>query len=441
MNRGWLVTLGCLPLVGGCTAPAGTEWDAQLLTHVESIKAVDNHAHVVAPAPGQDKGYDQLRCDALPPARSLPPANFRFGPEAPAAWKALFGFSGDAPSPEVLKALETRKEATRKEHGDKYHDWVLEQAGIDIVLANRVAMAPSLGARFRWVPYADALLFPLDNSAGKARNPDREALFGMAEDLQKQYLQATGLSALPPTMDEYLGKVVLPTLERQRKEGAVAIKFEAAYLRSLDFQPAEKRGASLVYSRFARGGVPGADEYRLLQDFLFGTIAAEAGRLGLAVHIHTGLGCGEYFFDDGADPFLLSPVLNDPRLRATNFVLLHGGAPNERHIASLILKPNVYADLSVQELLYSPAELARTLRPWLEMMPERVLFGTDAGPFSPGVDWEETTWIGSHQARRALATALSGMVKDGVITRDRAKEIANAVLRGNALALYHLADS
>jgi len=33
--------------------------------------------------------------------------------------------------------------------------------------------APDLpGERFKWVPYADALIFPLDNSAAKAVNRD-----------------------------------------------------------------------------------------------------------------------------------------------------------------------------------------------------------------------------------------------------------------------------
>jgi hypothetical protein len=66
------------------------------------------------------------------------------------------------------------------------------------------------------------------------------------------------------------------------------------------------------------------------------------------------------------------------------------------------------------------------------------MFGTDAGPFAPGLEWEETTIIGTQHARRALAIVLSEMVRDGTITRDRAKEIATLVLRGNAAKLYGL---
>ena len=158
----------------------------------------------------------------------------------------------------------------------------------------------------------------------------------------------------------------------------------------------------------------------------------------MAVHIHTGSGCGEFFDDSGAGATLLSPMLNDPELRDTRFVLLHGNRPRERDIAVLIAKPNVYADMSVLEFFLSPRELAQVLRPWLESMPERVMFGTDAGPFGPGMDWEETTVMGAQQFRKALALALTLMVSDGVVTKARALQIADGVLRGNAAALYGL---
>ena len=276
---------------------------------------------------------------------------------------------------------------TREKEG--YFPWVLDRAGLDIVLANRVSMVPGLPAtRFRWVPYDDALLFPLDNSVGKARSLDRNAFFLREEQLFASYLKDAGLSERPDTLDRYMD-FVRATLRRQKNGGAVAIKFEVAYLRSLDFAPADSVAAAAAY---AGRGVPMAADYKTLQDYLFRHIALEAGRLGLAVHIHTGSGCGDYFDVAGAQPLLLSSMLNDAELRQTRFVLLHGGSPFERTISALLLKPNVYVDTSVLSLMWTPAELSRTLRPWLETMPERVMFGTDAGPWGPGVGWEESTW-------------------------------------------------
>jgi predicted TIM-barrel fold metal-dependent hydrolase len=246
------------------------------------------------------------------------------------------------------------------------------------------------------------------------------------------------LKAVPATLDEYVAKVVRPTLERQKQTGAVAIKFEVAYLRAVDFAPAVHDAAASVYQRAVGGPTPSATDYKVLQDYLFHEVAAEAGKLKLAVHIHTGLGCGQFFNDPGSDPMLLTQAFNDPSLRGTNFVMLHGGSPFNRHVTSLIVKPNVYVDTSVLEMIFSPSELAHIMRPWLEMMPERVLYGSDSGNFGPGMEWQETNWLATHQFRKALSMVLSDMVSDGTITLPRAKEIAERVLRGNAEELYQL---
>jgi len=137
----------------------------------------------------------------------------------------------------------------------------------------------------------------------------------------------SGLSALPATLDDYLARVVAPTLERQKKDGAVAIKFEAAYLRSLNFGEPNRAEAEQAYAHYAEGGTPPKSDYLALQDVLFREIARAAGRMGLAVHIHTGAGCGGYFDIAGSNPELLDSVLDDPTLRQTKFVLLHGGSP------------------------------------------------------------------------------------------------------------------
>jgi predicted TIM-barrel fold metal-dependent hydrolase len=134
-------------------------------------------------------------------------------------------------------------------------------------------------------------------------------------------------------------------------------------------------------------------------------------------------------------------VLNDSRLRNTTFVLLHGGAgPFSREVSILLMKPNVYTDLSEQTWLESPRRLAESLRDWLELYPEKVLFGTDLFPGSGAYDWEEIGWQTSETGRQALGIALTGMLLDSEITVRRANEIARMVLRDNAVKLYHLPE-
>jgi uncharacterized protein len=52
--------------------------------------------------------------------------------------------------------------------------------------------------------------------------------------------------------------------------------------------------------------------------------------------------------------------------------------------------------------------------------------------------WEEAGYIGATTGRQALGIALTGMVRDGEITKARAMELARMVMRDNARALYKL---
>jgi uncharacterized protein len=158
----------------------------------------------------------------------------------------------------------------------------------------------------------------------------------------------------------------------------------------------------------------------------------------MAVHFHVAAGAGSYFNVSGTNPLLLEPLLNDPGLRKTNFVMLHGGWPFTREVAALLQKPNAYADFSAQTYSDYPGEVARTIRLWLEHVPEKVLFATDAYPYSPESGWEETGYIAATTGREALGIALTGMLRDGEIERARAVELARMVLRDNARALYQL---
>src|SRR5256886_8120574 len=211
---------------------------------------------------------------------------------------------------------------------------------------------------------------------------------------------------------------------------------EAAYLRKLDFDDPNEAVARATYARYVRGGEPAARDYKVLQDFLFFYIARAAGRLGLAVHIHCIEGAGGFYRQSGSNPLLLETAFNDPTLRKTNFVVVHGGYPFTKEMGSLMSKPNVYADFSAQTFFTYPRELGEILRNWLEFYPDKILFGTDAFSFGPEVDWGEVAWLSNTTARQALALALTGMMHDGEIDRARAMGLAHMVLHDNAAKLY-----
>jgi len=402
--------------------------DSILRAEIYRIKAIDNHSH------GMPAGFmtQHTRDQSDPIGKTAFPYPVRLrvdNPEYIKAWHALYGYAyADVTREHAREALQ-RKLLLMREKGDRYPAWVLDQAGIEIALINGNLGVGEVAPRFRWVPMADALLFPFDQKS---------------KGLQ-QLLKEAEVDNIPDALKMYETSVVTNTLERWKQAGALAVKIAVAYRRPLDFTEANVTDAERIYAQYVRTGESPAADYKVLQNYLFYYLAREAGRIGLVVHIHTGIGANPYFNIRGSNPLLLETALNHSSLRKTNFVLVHGGWPFEKQTGVMLIKPNVYADFSAQTFLRSTRALSNVLRSWLEWYPEKVLFGTDAysesiaGSDTPLADWEEKIWLATSSSREALAVALIEMMKDGEITRERALELAHMVLRENAIGLYGLA--
>ncbi len=421
-------------------ASAQTPVDSVLAAYIDGIRAIDSHAHPMLPvAPGAppDTEFDALPLDGVPPF----PLQARLRPEN-AEWRdaqrALYGVTSTDTGAAYRDALASAQRSVAQREGMRFPSWTLDQAGIDIMMANRIALGPGLEPpRFRWVAFDDALMLPLDTRA-EARTPDTRSLYPKESKLLRRYMHDLGVATLPRTLDAYIARIVVPTLEKQKTGGAVSIKFEAAYLRPLDFDDPDPALARRVYARYAAGGTPTHAEYKALEDDLFRVIVREAGHQGMSVQIHCLETYGGFYDAAGSAPYLLEPALDDSTLRGTTIILIHGGWPLVNETQTLLAKPNVYTDMSAMTLILEPAELARVLRQWLGEWPEKVLFGTDAFDNSPTYGWAESTLLGTKTARRALAMALTGMMRDGEIDRTRAEQLARMVMRDNAIAAYHL---
>ncbi len=446
MNRIIAIILSCFPVIyfSSCnnsgqdtTSSDNPAIDKELFEYINKIKIVDNHAHPNT-IELHDTGFDALPLDTLGdielPARVKPGSPLWLD-----AYRGVYNYTGNDLDEKEIKSMMDTVANMVKQKGEKFPEWALDQAGIDMMLANRTYIGHGISSpRFRWVSYVDALLFPFSTKNEAMGNPDREKLFPLENKLMNRFLEDLHISKLPSTLDEYLKMVVTATLESQKAGGCLAVKFEAAYLRSLDFEKVSSETADKVYMQSVQGGIMTHEQYKSLQDFIFRYIAREAGRLGLAVHIHSFPGAGNHFVAADADPILLEPVFNDPELHNTKFVLIHGGGTFWKHTSAMLWKPNVYADISLMTLLWPPDQVASVLRDWLSQFPLKVLFGTDSDSFGPGYGWELSAWIATHTGREALAIALTGMMKSHEINRNRAEEIARMVLRGNASALYKL---
>jgi uncharacterized protein len=434
-----LLAIPAALLLAACSNDSDAAVDPALESYIAAIRTIDQHAHPMRPvAEGQpaDTDFDALPLDGIPEF----PIPWRLTLEN-TEWADVARSLYDVPEGDTGRAAFAAKRAAAiHDQAADFPAWTLDRIGTDIMLANRISVGPGLDSpRFRWVAFADPLLFPLDTRHEAERTPDVRALYPKEDVLLRRYVQELNLDGLPRTLAAYVTNVVQATLRTQRQRGAVGIKFEAAYLRSLDFADPDSIAAARIYARYINGGVPTHEEYRQLEDFLFREIAREAGSLGMPVQIHVFDGFGGYYDTDGSRPALLEPVFDDPSLRDTRFVIVHGGWPHVGETESMISKPNVYADISMMDLVLEPSRLALVLRQWLPRWPSKVLFGSDAFDGGEDQSWADVAAFGTRTARRALGIALTGMMRDGEIDRDRAETLARMVLRENALAIYDLA--
>jgi hypothetical protein len=436
--------VACMSVLLGCARPEAPpsppSAEAELGAYIATIKAVDHHAHPMRPvtkgAP-PDSEYDALPLDGIPPF----PMPWRLtldNPEWTVTARALYSPASTDTGTTLRQTLKAARARVIEERGQQFPEWVLDQSNIEVMFANRIVLSGLNPARFRWVPFADALMLPLDTKNEAARTPDTRSLYPREAALLKRYLHELGLASLPRTLDDYVSRVVAPTLARQHTAGAVAIKFEAAYLRALDFDRPDSVRASRIYARYVSRGTPTRAEYKTLEDYLFYVIARAAGHLGLAVHIHVLDAFGGFYSARGSTPLVLEPVFNDSALRGTTFVMLHGGWPYIGQTESMITRPNVYVDISMMDQILEPSRLALVLRQWLGRAPDKVLFGSDAFDGGPDQGWGDVAAFATTSARKALTIALNGMVQDGEATPERARQLARMVLRENANNLYRL---
>lgn len=150
----------------------------------------------------------------------------------------------------------------------------------------------------------------------------------------------------------------------------------------------------------------------------------EAGKIKVPVHIHSSLGVPPFLTTLDSDVRNLEDVLTDPIFFDTTIVLIHGGAPWYETASYLAIKLNVWIDISALGFLRPVPELADILRKYFLFAPEKVLFGTDGsnGPTVPG-GAEVQHIVVSRAVRNALYLALSGLVRDGVVTEQQAIQI------------------
>ena len=435
------VMLGVV-LCGGCARlvaaqaqpyPAGDvkKTYQRLLKQIEAIPMFDNHAH---PGFADDTDVDAM---ASPPDESATLRVREDNPEFVAGAKALYGYPFNDFQPEHAKWLADKTKAAEQSGDIQYFDDLLKKLNVEVCLANRAMMAPYLDPkRYYWVFFGDSFFYPFDNSAERAGTPDMGVYIPLQEKMLSRFKKQEGLEGLPGDLSGYEEFVRRTMAENQQKHGAVAIKFEAAYFRSLYFSDPPRAHAEAVYNKYRDGGVPTEGEYRQFQDYIFRVILDQAGKLHLPVHFHSAVGIGDYFSLRNGNVLNLENVLRDVRYKNVTFVLLHGGWPYEREAALLTAVKNVYLDTSFQTEMLYPSQFKEVIKQMLTLFPDKVLYGSDAFPFNDALGAEESMWLAARTSRTALAAALAELVEEGALTEAKALELARGYLHDNAVRIY-----
>ena len=440
--RRWILAVSVAGLLGAFTAtparaqaqpfpgPDVREIYNRLLPQIEAIRAFDNHGH---PGFADDPDVDAM---AIPPDSSAPLRLRDENTEILDAVKFLFNYPYSDFSPEHQRWLVEHKAAAKSKLGSGYFSHILDQVGIETAVANRVAMPSYLDpARFRWVFFADNFLFPFDTQQLESRNPDQKLNLPLERKLLARNLKQANLEKLPEDFVSYL-KFVTAIVEADKAAGGAGMKFEIAYFRSLHFDDPDESRAAAIYAKYRSGGVPALTEYREFQDFVFRYLLRDAARLHLPVQIHTSVGGGDFYMIEESSVMGLENILKDPRYENVNFVLLHGGYPHQSEAIWLTARKNVYLDSSLMGIFVYPAELHRTLKQWLELFPDKIVFGSDTFPLSDANGAEEGYWLALKSARLAVAAALAEMVSEKEITEAQAIQMARAYLHDTAAKIY-----
>ena len=443
MNRSFLIGTAAVLASAALASAQSSPYPApdvhklyqDLLGKINAIPLYDNHSH---PGFADDSDVDAM---AAPPEESSVLRLRDDNPEFVTAAKSLFGYPYDDFQPEHAKWLADRKNAAKKSGSPTYFDGILDKLNVETCLANRAFMASYLNnRRFHWVFFGDSFFYPFENRDQTASTPDMGVYIPLQEKVLARYKKQMNVNELPLDLGGYEA-FVRNTMADNQKRGGVAMKYEAAYFRSLYFSDPPREKAEAIYAKYRSGGVPSAEEYRVFQDYLFRVMVDQAGKLKLPLHFHTAVGIGDYFSLHQGHVLNLENVLRDPRYHNTTFVLVHGGWPYEKEAALLTAAKNVYLDTSFQSELLYPSQFKDVLKQLLTLFPDKMMYGSDAFPFNDALGAEESFWLAAHTTRTALAAALSELVSERAITQDKALELARLYLHDNAARLYGLSST
>jgi len=215
-----------------------------------------------------------------------------------------------------------------------------------------------------------------------------------------------------------------------KKEGAVAIKTNHAYLRTLFHERISASCTENILSNVLRNKKTAENEIKKIQDFIFWTLCEKAGEKDLVFQIHTGMQGNWNRINDSDPKHLIEPIRT---FRQTKFDLFHCGYPFSIDLGVMGKHyPNVWLNMAWMYAI-SIQGARRILDEWLDLVPGMKILGI-------GTDEPFPEIIAGHVylARNCIADVLTKKIELDFLTEDVAFNLIEQLLRKNGIFLYGL---
>jgi predicted TIM-barrel fold metal-dependent hydrolase len=218
-----------------------------------------------------------------------------------------------------------------------------------------------------------------------------------------------------------------------KKDGFVGVKCHLAELVGFGVDAVSDGEAE---ANFPAVKAKDSDAYKKLYVGVFTHTLLQCQDLGIPVHLHSGCTGGLWNGPiSNADPFLLVPLIRQPRFLQTRIVFLHAAYPWLQHAAELAHSlPHVWVDMSWT----TPWVSLRLIDCYKEVIGIAPLSKILVG--SGGHDTPEIPWLAAKTAKLALAEALGDAVDRGLLTFKQAEKVGRMILHENAARMYGLGE-
>lgn len=216
-----------------------------------------------------------------------------------------------------------------------------------------------------------------------------------------------------------------------RTDGFVGIKSHLGELVGFGAPPVETDEAARIYPAAKAGD---GEAFKKLYMAVWLATMHQAQELEFPIHIHTGITGGLWNGPvANTDPFLLVPILRQPRFLRTRLVLLHAGHPWMQHAAMMAHTfPHVWVDIG-WTTPWSSQRIVECYRDVLGLTPLSKLMIGSGGHGSP-----EVSWLAAKTAKIALGEVMTDAVRLGLMTEKDAERTGRMILHDNAARMYGL---